>query len=195
MSEEDAAQIITQVLSAAAYLHSNEIIHMDLKPENILFLSDVENNIKLINYNQAQSTVGTGTLKILKRPLPSAKLGKALGTSYYVAPEVIEKEYTEKCDVWSIGCILYAMLTGCAPFNGDDDSEIIKKVRQGDYSVETLQDANVSESCIKFIRKLLTKDVSQRYSAEEALQDPWIIENFNKNNDFSEEGGATRALA
>jgi serine/threonine protein kinase len=50
MSEEDAAQIITQVLSAVAYLHKNEIIHMDLKPENILFLSSVENNIKLIDF-------------------------------------------------------------------------------------------------------------------------------------------------
>ncbi len=53
MSEEDAAQIITQVLSAVAYLHKNEIIHMDLKPENILFLSSVENNIKLIDFQQA----------------------------------------------------------------------------------------------------------------------------------------------
>lgn len=158
MSEEDAAQIITQVLSAVAHLHKNEIIHMDLKPENILFLSSVENNIKLIDFHQAQSTVGSGSVKLLKRPLPSANLGKALGTSYYIAPEVIDRDYNEKCDLWSIGCILYGMLTGCAAFDGEDDDAILKKVKKGVYSVDTLRDAGVSAIGILFIQKMLTKD-------------------------------------
>ncbi len=128
-------------------------------------------------------------MKILKRPLPSANLGKALGTSYYIAPEVIEKDYNEKCDIWSIGCILYAMLTGCAPFNGEDDTEILKRVKRGDYDIGTLRDAGVSEMGISFIRKMLVKDVDQRISALEALEDPWIIEHFARNNE--EEGLAT----
>lgn len=78
-------------------------------------------------------------------------MNKALGTSYYIAPEVIERNYTEKCDIWSIGCILYAMLTGCAPFNGSDDAEILAKVKKGVYSVDTLHDAKISEECIDFI--------------------------------------------
>jgi len=61
------------------------------------------------------------------------------------------------------------MLTGCAPFNGDDDNEILQKVKKGVYSVETLSDAGVSLGCISFIRKLLTKDFNLRISAEEAL--------------------------
>ena len=192
MSEEDAAHIITQVISAVAALHKSEIIHMDLKPENILFLSSVESNIKLIDFHQAQATVGEGTVKLLNRPLPSANLNKAIGTSYYIAPEVIERNFNEKCDIWSIGCILYAMLTGCAPFNGVDDAEILAKVKKGVYSVDTLHDANVSDKCIAFIQKLLTKDPEQRISAEEALKDPWINENFNRN---AQEDGATTALA
>ena len=151
MSEQDAAGIITQVLSAVAYLHKNEIIHMDLKPENILFLSGVENNVKLIDFHLAQATVGDEEVKLIKRPLPSANLGKAHGTSYYIAPEVIEKDYNEKCDVWSVGCILYALLTGCAPFGGENDQEILAKVKKGVYSTETLHDAGVSQSGIDFI--------------------------------------------
>ena len=193
LSEQDAAQIITQVFSAVSLLHKNEIIHMDLKPENIVFLSSVESNIKLIDFHQAQATVGNGDVKILKRPLPSANFGKAVGTSYYVAPEVIEKDYNEKCDIWSIGCILYAMLTGCAPFSGDNDQEILAKVKRGVYSVETLEDAGVSEACINFIGKLLTRNPNNRISALEALQDPWLQEFSNRNG--GEEGNATQALA
>ena len=92
-------------------------------------------------------------------------MGKAVGTSYYVAPEVIEKNYNEKCDCWSIGCILYAMLTGVAPFDGETDAEILAKVKRGKYSVETLEDAGVTQPCINFIAKLLTKDPNQRISA------------------------------
>jgi len=155
MAEIEAAQILTQVISAVNYMHKNELIHMDLKPENILFLTPIENNVKLIDFQMTQSTKGTGNVKMFGRPLPSAQLGKAFGTSYYVAPEVIDKDYNEKCDMWSIGCILYAMVTGCAPFEGNEDSEILAKVKRGKYSTETLKDAGVSESCITFIAKLL----------------------------------------
>ena len=56
-----------------------------------------------------------------------------------MAPEVIDsKDYTEKCDMWSIGCILYAMVTGCAPFEGKEDAEIIAKVKRAKYSVELM---------------------------------------------------------
>lgn len=118
---------------------------------------------------------------MLKRPLPSASLGKAVGTSYYVAPEVFDQDYNEKCDCWSIGCILYAMLTGVAPFDGDTDAEIIAKVRRGKYEVEVLENAGVTQPCMNFIAKLLTKVKNLRISAEDALKDPWITEHFNRN--------------
>lgn len=193
MAEIEAAQIVTQLLSAVNYLHKNEIIHMDLKPENILFLSGIEGNIKLIDFHQAQSTTGTGPVKMLGKPLPSSSQSKAVGTSYYVAPEVIEKDYNEKCDIWSIGCILYASLTGCAPFEGTEDAEILAKVKRGKYSVSTLVNAGVSQGCIDFIAKLLTMDKDMRVSAEEALSDPWILEHSKNNNE--ESGLATQALA
>jgi len=119
---------------------------------------------------------------MLNRSLPSSSLAKAVGTSYYVAPEVFDGVYKQKCDCWSIGCILYAMLTGVAPFDGETDAEILAKVKRGNYSVETLEDAGVTQPCMDFIAKLLTKDPNLRISSEDALKDPWITEHFNRNN-------------
>ena len=56
-----------------------------------------------------------------------------LGTAYYIAPEVIQGKYNEKCDIWSIGVILYILLSGEPPFPGDTDAEIIAKVKKGKY--------------------------------------------------------------
>lgn len=73
------------------------------------------------------------------------------------------------------------MLTGVAPFDGETDAEIIAKVRRGNYSVETLEDAGVSQPCMNLIAKLLHKDKNLRISAELALKDPWITEHFDRN--------------
>lgn len=58
-----------------------------------------------------------------------------LGTAYYIAPEVLTGKYDEKCDIWSIGVILYILLSGRPPFGGNTDSEIIAKVRKGKYDL------------------------------------------------------------
>ena len=58
------------------------------------------------------------------------------GTCYYLAPEVIEGEYSEKCDVWSLGVILYILLSGEPPFNADTDVEVVEKIKIGEYSLE-----------------------------------------------------------
>ena len=73
-----------------------------------------------------------------------------------MAPEVIKGSYTEKCDLWSVGCILYAMLTGYPPFGGRDDAEIIAKVSLGKYDTEILR--YFSEECVDFIEELLNID-------------------------------------
>ena len=63
-------------------------------------------------------------------------LNKVQGTPFYIAPEVLNKNYDERCDVWSIGVILYILLSGKPPFNGNDENEILEKIKKGDYSMD-----------------------------------------------------------
>lgn len=125
MSEKDAAYIMRQVLSAITYCHGKGVAHRDLKPENILIDSiekDGGINIKIIDF---------GTALFFS---PQVKLQETLGTPYYIAPEVLMGNYTEKCDIWSIGVILYILLCGNAPFNGTTDEDIMNAVKKGVYT-------------------------------------------------------------
>ena len=99
------------------------ICHRDLKPENILI--DSENRVKIIDFGTAKKIKAEGGIQGMR------------GTPYYMAPEVVEKlNYNEKCDVWSIGIIMYVLLTGFPPFNGKDDEEIFKKIRIGNFDLK-----------------------------------------------------------
>jgi calcium-dependent protein kinase len=106
----------------------------------------------------------------------SKSLDEKLGTPYYIAPEVLNKKYNEKCDIWSCGVILYIILSGMPPFNGQSDQEIMKKVRVGKFSFSDPAWSNISDKAKDLITKLLTYEVDKRPSAEQALQHPWITE-------------------
>jgi calcium-dependent protein kinase len=103
------------------------------------------------------------------------KLDEKLGTPYYIAPEVLAKNYGSKCDIWSCGVIAYIVLSGIPPFNGASDQEIMKKVKLGKFSFQDAVWGNVSDDAKDFITQLLTKDQDKRPTAEAALQHPWIL--------------------
>lgn len=113
-NEKDTAIIIEQILEAMSYCHSKLIVHRDLKPENILIDSENINNLKVIDFGTSQKMT------------PGVKMNQTFGTSYYIAPEVLTTEYNEKCDVWSIGVIMYILLSGKPPFDGESDKDIWK---------------------------------------------------------------------
>jgi calcium-dependent protein kinase len=96
------------------------------------------------------------------------------GTAYYIAPEVLEGKYTEKCDLWSIGVILYIMLSGRPPFKGNNDREILKKVMVGKYTLDGELWSKRSEPVKTMIQALLEKDPTKRLTAKQALDHPWI---------------------
>merc|ERR1719281_1842415 len=102
-------------------MHQNYIMHRDLKPENWLLGSSQpvhKTYLKLIDFGLA------------KRYTPGEFATTKAGTPYYVAPEVLEGRYAEKSDVWSIGVIMYILLSGSPPFQGKDDDEVLAQVRQ-----------------------------------------------------------------
>jgi calcium-dependent protein kinase len=106
-NECDAALIVEKVLSSISYCHEMNIIHRDLKPENILinFNRSNELDIKVIDFGASLFND------------PSKFQNEKFGTVYYVAPEVLSGKYNNKCDVWSIGVILFILLCGIPPFN------------------------------------------------------------------------------
>lgn len=113
LDEQQAANVMKDILSAISYCHKYGIVHRDLKPENILFLTKkLDSPIKLIDF-------GTSSLISKKE-----KLNRCCGTPYYIAPEVLDGQYNEKCDIWSVGIMMYIMLCGYPPFNGINDKRI-----------------------------------------------------------------------
>jgi len=166
-NEKYTAYVMFQIFSAINYCHNMNIIHRDLKPENILIVDRNKNNfprVKICDF---------GTSKMVEKGAIQRKL---VGSSYYIAPEVIKKNYNEKCDIWSCGVIMYILLSGRPPFGGDDDREIMENVKKGKYDLESSPFNKVSKSALDLIKKLLIMEVNKRITAQEALNHPWFKE-------------------
>ena len=170
-NENYTAYVMFQILSAINYCHNMKIVHRDLKPENILIVDRDKNNfprIKICDF---------GTSKMFEKGAIQRKL---VGSSYYIAPEVLKKHYDEKCDLWSCGVILYILLSGRPPFGGENDKEIMERVALGKYDLQSSPFNKVSKSGIDLIQKLLIMDPKKRISAQDALLHPWFKENKSK---------------
>ncbi len=108
---------------------------------------------------------------------PSKKMHQTFGTPYYIAPEILAGEYNEKCDIWSCGVILYILLCGRPPFDGENDDEILENVSKGSYKISGPIWAKISVEGIDLIKKMLTFDPERRISAAQALSHQWIVKN------------------
>jgi calcium-dependent protein kinase len=172
-SEQDAAFLIQCILDAIRYCHEEkQIVHRDLKPENFLFKTqDEDAPIKIIDFGLSRhdNTASHGVMKT------------KVGTPYYVAPEVLRREYTKSCDIWSIGVITYILLCGYPPFYGDSDNQIFDSVRTGRFDFPSPDWDNISNAAKDFICCLLRKDPSLRLTAREALSHKWIVTANKKN--------------
>ena len=187
-NENYSAYVMFQIFSAINYCHNMKIVHRDLKPENILIVDREKTNnfprVKICDF---------GTSKMFEKGAVQRKL---VGSSYYIAPEVLNKSYDEKCDLWSCGVILYILLSGRPPFAGDNDKEIMSRVATGKYDLTESPFNKVSHSCIDLIQKLLIMDPKKRIDAQEALAHPWFKENRSKElfNKIKDESTLTKLL-
>lgn len=98
-----------------------------------------------------------------------------VGTSYYIAPEVLEGNYSAVCDMWSLGVIAFMMLSGHAPFGGSTDHEIMRNVARGAYDMHKAPWRSVSEQCKTFVRGLLTRETDRRMTPYQAIHHPWMM--------------------
>jgi calcium-dependent protein kinase len=164
-SEIDGAKIMKQLLSSVNYLHNQHIVHRDLKPENVMMVgrNNVNFEIKLIDF---------GTAKIMDPK--DEKLTKFIGTSYYIAPEVLAENYDEKCDIWSAGVILYILFCGYPPFNGASNLDIYHAIKYSSPSFVGEEWRDVSKEAVDLIVSMLTKNPSKRLNAEQCLNHAWF---------------------
>lgn len=166
-SEESAKKVMINILGAVSYLHSNDIIHRDLKPENILLVdlnSDVD--VKITDFGLAKKTNKEG-------------LKTFCGTAQYFAPEVLKRKnstrgmgrYGAAADMWSLGVILYILLSGSFPFEED---RLFDQIEGAQYSLSGAEWLHISDGAKHLIRRLLTLRPEQRIQVKQALEHPWL---------------------
>ncbi|XP_038907205.1 CDPK-related kinase 3 isoform X2 [Benincasa hispida] len=162
-TEEDAKNIVVQILSVVAFCHLQGVVHRDLKPENFLFTSRSEDaDMKLIDFGLSDFV------------RPDERLNDIVGSAYYVAPEVLHRSYTLEADIWSIGVITYILLCGSRPFWARTESGIFRAVLRADPNFDDLPWPSVSPEAKDFVKRLLNKDYRKRMTAVQALTHPWL---------------------
>jgi len=165
--ENDAAAIMIQILSAVNYFHQKGFIHRDLKPENIC-LDHVRTEIREGEAtDESQLRVKLIDFGTARKFTKGKFLRQQIGTPFYMSPEMFnEKKYNEKADIWSLGIVMYILLTGKAPYFGNDDERIIAQVKRGNYNKQLLIENKISEQALSLIQSLLSFDHKRRPSAE-----------------------------
>lgn len=171
-NEKSAAALFAQILLSMEYLHSLNIVHRDVKPENILYVKEGSSEIKLIDFGYA------GVWEASKQ------LTGLCGTPDYVAPEVLTwyeddengTPYGKGSDLWSLGVLLYVILSGCSPFSADEEEAILQLVNEGKYEFHESEWSEVSAPAKDLISKLLVVDPEQRLTMEGMLEHGWLKE-------------------
>ncbi|KRX01424.1 Protein kinase-like domain [Pseudocohnilembus persalinus] len=166
-SEKEASVVMYQILLAVVYAHNSNIVHRDLKPQNILLDTTKEGNsyIKVVDW---------GTSKFFEK---GKSMTEVFGTAYYIAPDVLKRQYNEKCDIWSCGVILYILLSGGPPINGKSQQDIIQNIQKGttiNYNGQAW--SNISQSAVDILKKMLEYKQDQRWSATQCLEHKWFYE-------------------
>jgi len=166
LTEPTVRKVMKQVFSSIAYCHTKDVVHRDLKPENYILLSKCkavdQTPVKLIDFGLAN------------RCEESQQLHTAVGTSYYVAPEVLNQKYGKSVDVWSCGVLMYCLHCGSPPFFGKTDIEVLKKVKRGHYSMGGSIWSSVSALAKDLIRGCLEMDPAKRLTSMQALNHGWF---------------------
>ena len=172
-SEKEAADLVRTILYVIKHMHDLGVVHRDLKPENFLFATEVgedkdKTELKAIDFGLSAYASKDTTLK------------ECVGSSYYIAPEVLRRSYSTEADLWSAGVILYILLCGSPPFFGSCDRDILHKVmryQDGGLNFKFQPWPSISEGAKECVRMMLRLNPKERASIEEVLDHPWMKEN------------------
>jgi CRP-like cAMP-binding protein len=180
-SEHRAAILVGQVADALAFLHQANLVHGDLKPENLVLAKD-GSSVKLCDFG---SCVGLDP----KDGMFTLQAHRPVGTVAYAAPELLTpatktSRASGKVDVWSLGVVLYVILSGSHPFDPDNeistDEELLPQIVKCEYDFDSPVWSKISEDAKSLIRAMLDKDPAKRISAREILDHPWVKSGGNR---------------
>jgi calcium/calmodulin-dependent protein kinase I len=163
-SEADARDLIVKMLKAVAYCHARKVAHCDMKPKNLLLMSDDNDSfIKLADFGFAA------------RVHEPNSLSKQCGTPFFVSPEILmRKGYDQQSDMWSVGCIVYLLLSGNLPFMGRSQKELFRKIVAGKFDFDDDEWKEISDEAKDLVTKLLVLDPSKRITAADAVRHEWL---------------------
>uniref|UniRef100_A0A1A8BPL0 non-specific serine/threonine protein kinase n=1 Tax=Nothobranchius kadleci TaxID=1051664 RepID=A0A1A8BPL0_NOTKA len=191
-NELEASRVVKDIAQALDFLHTKGIAHRDLKLENILCeYTDRVSPVKICDFD-----LGSGVkLSSACTPITTPELTTPCGSAEYMAPEVVEvftdeaSFYDKRCDLWSLGVILYILLSGSPPFTGHCgtdcgwdrgetcracQSQLFESIQEGKYEFPDKDWAHITEGAKDLISKLLVRDATLRLSAAQVLQHPWV---------------------
>ncbi|KAI6184269.1 hypothetical protein M3Y97_00578000 [Aphelenchoides bicaudatus] len=201
-NEQEAAEVARQIAQALKFLHSKGVAHRDLKPENVLCYSKTNvAPVKLCDLDLASKPSTHGirrASKQLQNVQSEPDLSSPVGSAEFLAPEVVETfvgealKYNRQCDLWSLGVIIFVMLSGYTPFFGSCDhadscgwnqgefcencqEDLFEKIRQGSFEFPPEEWDTISDEAKDLITHLLVKDARKRYTANDVLAHPWIM--------------------
>lgn len=166
--DDIASSLTMQMAAATHHLHSRCIVHRDLKPENFMLL-----------YPVAMEDLGKAQLKMIdfgfsRRFVPGQRMQSLACTMQYVAPEVLDANYTELCDVWSLGVSIYMLLCGAHPFPGSSEASIVAKAKSGIFETSLTQWSAASVGGRSLVESLLVVDPFRRLTAVEIVRHAWL---------------------
>ncbi|CAD8153913.1 unnamed protein product [Paramecium octaurelia] len=163
--ERNIQEIMKKIISAVAYIHGQGIVHRDIKAENIMIANKKDDaEPKLIDFGLANK-FDTSKLRRLK---------SFVGTPMYMAPEVIQGKYDEKCDIWSLGVLLFTLLSGHMPFHGETKEELYDNIQRANITFIYNAWKNVSDNAKDLVRRMLQKNPNLRPSAINLLKHEWF---------------------
>jgi len=167
-TEDDARNYIKQLVEAVSFLHSKNFVHRDLVPENILVKGNV---IKLIGFSMACECSGVK---------PSDGL---VGTTALQSPEVVNRQnFSKASDMWSIGVLSFALLSGKFPFQDNNQMRLNMKIRKGEFEFANSDWSCVSAEAKNFVQQLIIVAPDKRFTASQAATFPWLKDPAKKNS-------------
>ncbi|KAL6506152.1 Calcium-dependent protein kinase 17 [Orobanche gracilis] len=164
-TERAAASLLRTIVQIVHTCHSMGVIHRDLKPENFLLLNKDENSpLKATDFGLSVFFKEGEVFKDI------------VGSAYYIAPEVLKRRYGPEVDIWSIGVMLYILLSGVPPFWAESENGIFNAILRGHVDFSSDPWPSISNGAKDLVRKMLNSDPKQRLTAFEVLSHPWIKE-------------------